>query len=299
MIRHSVVLLLVLSIAALLTLPDTPIFGQPAKLLLRVGATGTLTGKGDSPEEEAGVELMRAFLKEETGLNNAVAKEKDWQTLLAMLVKGQVHVVVFQGYEYAWAQERYPDLKPMALAINHFYYPTAHVLVRRDNAAKDFAGLVGQSVVLPAVNQEFVRLYIDRHCAAAGKPTESFFSKITVPDNAEDALDELIEGTAQVAIVEGVAMEAYRRRKPGRFSQIREVTRSEAFPPMVLAYYGSYLDPATLKSFRNGLLGAAQKRTGARLLMLSRLSSFENAPTGFDKVLAATRLAYPQENKGK
>jgi len=300
MIRHPVALLLPLTVAAALAIPDTSVHGQPARLrLLRVGATGTLTGKGDSGEEEAGVELLRAFLKDETGLNNEIAKEKDWQVLLAMLAKGQVHVVVFQGYEYAWAKERHAELRPMALAINGFRYPTAHVMVRRDAAAKEFTALLGQTLALPAVNQEFVRLYVDRHCLAAGKPTESFFRTIAIPDNAEDALDDVVDGQVQVAVVEGVAYDAYRRRKPGRFGQLKEITRSQAFPPMVLAYYGAYLDDVTLQRFRSGLLGAAHKRTGARLLMLSRLSAFEPAPAGFEKVLAATRLAYPLEVKGK
>lgn len=300
MIRHPVIPLLAFTIAGLLAIPDTALRGAPERIqLLRVGATGTLTGKGDSSDEEAGVDLMRAYLKEETGLNNEIAKEKDWQVLLAMLAKGQVHVVVFQGYEYAWAQEHHPELRPMVVAINGFRYPTAHVMVRRDHAAKDYAGLRGQTVALPAVNQEFVRLYVDRQCAAAGKPTEGFFSKLVIPDNAEDAMDDVVDGQVQVAIVEGVAFDAYRRRKPGRFSQLRELTRSPAFPPMVFAHYGSYLDENTLQRFRSGLLAAAQKRTGARLLMLSRLSAFEPAPAEFTKVLAATRLAYPLENKGK
>src|SRR5207253_6797468 len=47
-------------------------------------------------------------------------------------------------------------------------------------------------------------------------------------------------------------------RKPGRFRQLKEVAHSQPLPPTVVAYYGSNLDDATLRRFRDGLLNAGR-----------------------------------------
>ena len=38
-----------------------------------------------------------------------------------------------------------------------------------------------------------------------------YFSKITVAENAEDALDNLVDGTVQAVAVDQVAVDAYQR----------------------------------------------------------------------------------------
>ena len=45
-------------------------------------------------------------------------------------------------------------------------------------------------------------------------------------------------------------------RKPGRFSKLKEVAHSQAFPPPLVACYEGSLDATTQKRFRDGLLEA-------------------------------------------
>jgi ABC-type phosphate/phosphonate transport system substrate-binding protein len=281
-------------------LPWGSAHAQPARLdVLRVGSTGTLTGAGDSAREKAGVDSLRSFIKEETGLNNEVLPRKTWQELAEQLAKGQVHIGVFEGYEFAWLHEQSADLKPLALAVNGYRYPTAHVMAKRDNPARDFAGLQGQTSSLPVTNQGFLRLFLERQSEAGGKKLEGFFSRVTTPDNVEDALDDVVDGKVQVTAVDRAGYEAYRRRKPGRFGQLKEVVRSQPFPPIVVAYYGSNLDEATLRRFKAALLGAARKPKGETLLTLSHLTGFEAVPDDFNRVLADTRKAYPPPGERK
>ena len=282
------------ALAVALALPCAAARGQQARLdVLHIGATGTLTGDADSQKEKGAVQTLRRFIKDETGFTNDIVRQTDWQELADKMKKGELHVGVFQGYEFAWAQEKHPDLKPLAIAVNSQRYPVAYVLAQRDNTAKDFAGLKGQSLCLPVTNQEFLRLFVDRQCEANGKKADAFFDKLTTPDNVEDALDDVVDGKVRAVVVDGAAVEAYQRRKPGRARRLKEVARSGPFPPAVVAYYGSTLDEATRRLFRDGLVGAAKKEKGEMLLTLSRLTGFEDVPEDFAKVLGKTRKAYP------
>src|SRR5262249_9200555 len=158
------------------------------------------------------------------------------------------------------------DLKSLAVAVNVYTYPVAYVVVKRDNQAKDFAGLQGQSLALSSAGAPYLRFFLDRQIERQGKKTDAFFSKLTHPENVEDAVDDVVEGTVQAAVADRAALEGYKRRKPGRFNQLKEIARSQPFPPPVVAYYGSVLDDATLRRFREGLLSAASKEKGQTLL---------------------------------
>jgi ABC-type phosphate/phosphonate transport system substrate-binding protein len=277
-----------------LLLPLAPAaHGQSRVNVLHIGATGTLTGRADSPMERAGVDTLRVFIKEETGFDSEIAGQLKWDDLAARLAKRQVHVAVFQGFEFAWAKKRDPELKALALAVNRDRYPVAIVLTRRISAVKDFAGLRGRSLSLTVTSLGFLRLFIDRQCTDQGKGTAAFFSKIASADNFEDALDDVVDGLADATVVDRVALAAYEQRKPGRYQKLVEVARSEPFPPLVVAYYASALDEGTLNQFRDGLLGATDKDKGKRLLNLSKLTAFEPIPSDFARVLAETRKAFP------
>src|SRR5205823_14458272 len=106
-----------------------------------------------------------------------------------------------------------------------------------------------------------------------------------------------VDGAVQAAVADRAALEAYKQRKPGRFKQIKEVAHSQPFPPPVVAYYGNYLDAATLKRFEDGLLGAAKKEKGQTTLTLFHLTGFERPAADFAKVLADSRKNYPPELK--
>jgi ABC-type phosphate/phosphonate transport system substrate-binding protein len=141
-------------------------------------------------------------------------------------------------------------------------------------------------------------LFVERQAQAAGKKLDAFFSKVATKENAEDALDDVVDGVIQATVVDRAALEAYKRRKPGRFKQLKPAAESKPFPPVVVAYYGTNLDDATLRRFRDGLLGAAKKERGQMMLTLFRLTGFEPVPDDFGKVLAETRKNYPLTETG-
>ena len=284
----------VCALMAFLVLPGGLAHAQQAKIdVLRIGASGSLSTEKRGDKENSALETLKAFIMEETGLANEILQQKDWRELVDKMSKGDLHLGVFQGYEFAWAQEKQPELRPLALAVNVYRYPVGYVVTQRDSPAKDFAGLQGQSISIPAAGQRFLRLFVEHESQAAGKKPEAFFSKITSPDNIEDALDDVVDGVVQATVVDRAALEAYKRRKPGRFKKLKEVARSQPFPPPLVAYYDKVVDEGTRERFRQGLLGAGQKDKGQTMLTLFRLTGFEAVPEDFGKVLAETRKTYP------
>jgi ABC-type phosphate/phosphonate transport system substrate-binding protein len=261
--------------------------------VLRIGSSGSMTSSTSNVKEEDALETLRTFLKEETGMDNKIVREKNWQEVIDKLVKKELQIGVFQGYEFAWAQDKVPTLKPLMLAVQVHRYPTAFVVVQRDNKATDFAGLEGQSIAIPATSVGFPQLFLEREALAKGKKLEAFFSKITRPEEPEDAIDDVVDGVVQSCVVDQSLLEHYKRRKPGRFARLKQVAQSQPFPPPVVAYKDKDLDEATLDRFRNGLIKASTKERGQRMLNMFHLTGFETIPDDFAKVLAETRKKYP------
>jgi ABC-type phosphate/phosphonate transport system substrate-binding protein len=281
-------------VAASLILSSTlAINGQQARPeVLQIGSSNSwLTGKKD--QEKGAIVTLKTFIKDETGLENEIAMQNGWRQLAARLAQGQLHIGVFQGFEFAWATGQDPRLKTLMVAINIFRYPVVYVLVNKNNPARDFAALKGQTLSIPAIGQGTLHLFLEQQCQRAGSNLHGFFSKITEPDNVEDALDDVVDGATQATVVDRAALEAFKSRKPARHGKLRAAAQSQPFPPPVLAYYDGRLDEATRLRFQQGMLNGMQKEHGQTLLTLCHFTQVEGAPADFEQVLAATRKAYP------
>src|SRR5260370_4907859 len=150
---------------------------QPKVDCRRIGSSRSLASE-QGAKEKAALKTLEAFIKDETGLNNEILREKDWRELAEKMAKGQLHLGVFPGFEFAWAQEQQPQLKPLALAVNVYLYPVAFVVVKAGNPAKDISGLKGQSLAIPDTGQGFLRLFLERQGSAGGKKLETLLSHV-------------------------------------------------------------------------------------------------------------------------
>jgi ABC-type phosphate/phosphonate transport system substrate-binding protein len=268
---------------------------EPAVLL--IGSSAATTDPAARRREEASRPTLQRFIKEETGLDNKVTHQKDWRDLADRLTRGELHLGVFEGYEFAWAQERRPGLKALAVAVNVHRYPVACVMVQRGGPVKGFAALQGRSIYLPAEGPHHLRVFVEQRCRVAGKTAATFFAKITSQESVEDALDDVVDGAIAAAAVDHAALEAYQRRKPGRARRLRELTRSQPFPPPVVAYHGTALSEASRRRFAAGLLAAHRKEKGRTMLTYFRVTAFQAVPDDYPRVLARSRKEYPAPAK--
>jgi ABC-type phosphate/phosphonate transport system substrate-binding protein len=276
------------------------VFGQQAKVdALHIGTSGSVTSETSKDKEKSALELLHGFLKDETGFDNEVQRQKSWRELADKMAGGQLQLGVFQGYEFAWARAKHSTLKPLAVAVDVYTFPVVYVVARKDDPAANFAGLQGQSLSLPAVGRSYLNLFVERQSQAQGKDLKSFFAKVVSPDNYEDALDDVVDGVVQAAVVDRSGLEAFKRRKPARFNRLKDVARSEPLPPGVIAFQDGALEQATLQRFRDGLLNAAKKEKGRTLLTYFRLTGFAEVPRDFDQVLARAVKDYPPSSGKK
>jgi ABC-type phosphate/phosphonate transport system substrate-binding protein len=266
--------------------------GQRVKTL-QIGTSGSLIAPDDSGTEKGALDALASLMKDETGFDVKIVRQKGWRELADNMAKGQLQLGIFRGVELAWATDNNPHLQPLVLAGKSSAYSIVSAMTRNDNPAKDFAGLQGQSLSIPAIGDRDLRLFIDRTCRAMSKDPESFFSKITSPHNVEDALDDVVDGVVQATVVDQMMLEAYQRRKPGRFARLKEIARSKPLPPTVLAYDDRTLDEALARRIRDGLLNPADRTKQERTLSLFHWAGFYPVPTGFAEMLAQTRKTYP------
>jgi ABC-type phosphate/phosphonate transport system substrate-binding protein len=233
-------------------------------------------------------------MHEQTGLNCDLASPTDAYDLAKKATNHEVELAVFQGFEFAWIRENYPDLKPLVIAVNKHRNRKAHLIIREVYTATSMADLKGKELAIPTRSRDHCRLFVERTCRELGSSSGEFFSKINERLNVEDALDRLAENELQAVVVDDVALECYRLRKPGRFELLKDLCQSEWFPDTIVAYRSGAFDKATLDRLRRGLKTSDQCSVGRQLLTLWMMTAFEDLPDGFDKMLGDINNAYPR-----
>jgi ABC-type phosphate/phosphonate transport system substrate-binding protein len=270
--------------------------GQPADppATVRIGLVRTLFR--DVPEPMVQLMMMEPFgalMRSHTGLNGKVIACGDAHDLGGKLHRGKVDLGVFHGFEFAWAQEKYPDLRPLAIAINKYRHLTANLVVRNDTDAAGFTSLKGKVIALPRHSPEHCRLFLERACRECGAEPRGFFTKVATPANVEDALDEVVRGKVQAAVVDGVSLKSYQQIKSGCCARLKVLKQSEIFPAAVVAYRQGALEPATLTRIHEGMIGANQNARGRDLMAMWKLTAFENVPADYAQTLANIARVYP------
>jgi ABC-type phosphate/phosphonate transport system substrate-binding protein len=260
---------------------------------IRAGIVRTLFRDIPEPLIKVSMIPFQALMHQQTGLNCDLVPPTDAYDLAEQLTKHEVQIAVFQGFEFAWVQEKYPELKPLVIAVNKHRNRKAHLIVRDDYPGTSLADLKGKELAIPLRSRDHCRLFLERNCQECGFSTSQFFSKISSNLNVEEALDELADNKLQAVVVDDVALECYQRRKPGRFEQLKDLCQSEWFPDTVVAYAPETFTKATLGRLRTGLKTADKCAIGRQLLTLWLMTAFEDLPEDFDKMLTDINKAYP------
>ena len=291
---RMIVVLVVLLVAA-------PCRAREVPAALRIGTTEPFVEEGvpEACDPAAVEDMYRKLIQDSTGIANNISVVENYQVLAERLARGKLQLGVFMGYEFAWAQAKYPKLKPLAVTVNHYRYRYPCVVVRRDSKMFDRADLKGKPVGLPRNGFGYFRLFVEGQGRRAGHDPQTFVGPITTFEDVETLLDDVVDGKQQAAVLDRLSLETYHRRKPARFAQLRKVLESPALPPPLLAYHEGGLDSKTLQRLRDGLTKVHKTQKGEWILTLFRQTSFDQAPSNFDGVLADLRKNYPAPSLNK
>jgi ABC-type phosphate/phosphonate transport system substrate-binding protein len=263
--------------------------------VLHIGTTETTVEEAvpEGADETAMQATHRQFIQAVTSFDSDIVALENHEVLAERLASGRLQVGVFLGYEFAWAQARYPKLQVLAVGINHHLYRYPALVVHRDGPVSDLADLKGRTLALPRMGQSYARLFFGAQSRVAGQDPGGLLGRIDSFEDAETPLDDVVDQTEQAAVVDRLVLEAYRRRKPGRFARLKALSESAPMPPVLIAYYDGNLDPQTVTHLQDKLTNAHKQTNGEQLLMLFRLTRFAPPSPEFERVLAETRKTYP------
>jgi ABC-type phosphate/phosphonate transport system substrate-binding protein len=238
--------------------------------------------------------------KECTGLNARMVVGGDPFEMSRKLRAHELDFAVYQGVEFAWASQKYPDLTPLMVALNRHRYLKAHLVVRKDNTATCFADIKGRDLALPKKSKEHVRLFLERNCFDCGQcDPKAFFSDVVRPMSTETALDQVCAGQVHATVVEAVAFENYQTIKPGCCAKLKVLKTSETFPVGVIAYRKGQVSEATLNRFRDGMVSANKNERTREMMNLYQITSFEPVPDDYAQTCADIVKAYPPPEPAK
>ncbi|HEV3444280.1 MAG TPA: PhnD/SsuA/transferrin family substrate-binding protein [Gemmataceae bacterium] len=268
---------------------------EPAKWVepIRIGLASSVTR--DTPEAAVQV-LLEPFadlMESLTGITGQVVLGGDVHTLTQRLKANQFQLCIFQGVEFAWAQQECPELKPLMIAVNKRRHVQACVVVRSDSKATTWEDLRHKSVALPRHSLEHCHLFLQRCCREHGQDADHFFAQIVTPPGVELALDDVVRGKVRAAVVDVVGLEAYQREKPGCYERLKRIKVSELFPAAVVVYYSDRLSDAMLGRFKDGMARAKETAVGRQLMAAVRWTGFEPVPADYQKTLTEILKAYP------
>jgi ABC-type phosphate/phosphonate transport system substrate-binding protein len=264
-------------------------FAQP----VRIGLIASLFRDMSEPLMQVIMRPFKSLMEAQTGMTGQLVSGGDALTLGQRLKEGKIHLGVFHGVEFAWARTKIPQLKPLLIAVNHQRYLRANLVVRDDGKIASVADLKGQVVALPHLSKEHCWLFLERRCVPAGTKPEKFFARLATPRDANYAIDDVIEGAAQAAVIDDADLSAYRKQYPQYFAKVKVLQQSEQFPCAVIAYHPGTLSAEMIERFRSGMLAAKESRQGLQLMKMVRINSFEEVPADFDRMLSDILKAYP------
>lgn len=264
---------------------------------IRIGIMHTLFQDTPKPLLNRMLKPFQSLMDAQTGLHSQVVAAEDAGSLGRLLASKEIHFGVFHGFEFAWARQQYPELKPLVVAQSDQRQLRACLIVHQNSDVNDVDDLQGKSLAIPFQVQEHCRLLVERHCQDCGQTPRTYFVQITNPSNQEIALDDVVDGVVQAAVVDGQAFDSFHKRKPGRWAKLKVVQESEAFPGVVVAHRPKVLDAATIQLICTGLLKANQSRQGASLLTFAGINGFKTVPKDYDAALAKVIKAYPPPSR--
>jgi phosphonate transport system substrate-binding protein len=261
---------------------------------VRIGMIQTLFRGVEANTMLALTEPFSELLYSQTGIRGQFCIVADGKEMARQIQGGELHLGILHGIEFAWIKQQYSDLKPLILAYNHTIKLKGYLLVRDDSDVQQVAQLKGKPAAFP--KRSLNHCYVFTHMAIqeAGHDPAGFFGASSCPANTEAALDAVVDGTAVATVVDGVALETYKSRKPGRAARLRVIKESCIYPTATFIYKPDAADPDMVKKFQEGMTTAHTRILGRQMLTLWRLSNFGQVPDEYAELLNDILKIHPQ-----
>src|SRR5580765_2999822 len=264
---------------------------------IKIGVAGSLFRDLSEAKTETLIPDFEGLFLEHTGLKGEIIKAGDATDVGKKLNDKTVQLGVLNGFEFAWARQSFPELRPLVIAAQRQKNLKAFVVVLNESKAASLADLKGKVLSIPSGTPEQCHLFLERELAAMKVDPKTFFAKVELHPNSEDALDDVLRNKVQAVLVDGISLDTYEQVNPGRYARLKMLKQAEGFPPAVMAYRTGGFDDATLAQLKKGLLNAKNTVKGKEQLAQWKLTGFEEVPNEFEGMVVDILKRYPPEKK--
>jgi ABC-type phosphate/phosphonate transport system substrate-binding protein len=235
---------------------------------------------------------FQTLFQRHTGLAGSIELVSSADVLASKLKDRSLDLGVFHGFEFAQQRTLHPDLTPVVVSVPVGEALEACIIVPIDSPVKQLSDLKGIDLVVPRSQKPHVYAYIEK--TRAGLPADSVKLVLKPTITGEEALNGVAGGEMGAVLIEVAALKAYSHLQPGASKQIREVVRSERFPPTVIAYKpGGKATAAMISKVRSGMINAEKSPQGRTLMMLWNLKGFAEVPVDYEAQLRTILKSYP------
>jgi|GEM_PF-695560 len=288
-------LVIVSGVACLALLDSQVAYAADEPLDVKIGLVQGLFRDVQPVMMKAMAKPFREVMAKQTGCDCDVEICTDALCLAQQLKDKKLHLGVFHGFEFAWAQKKCPELVPLIITIPHSRKVQAYIVVHTDSELKKLSDLEGEVVMIPRGAKSHSLAFLE-------KARDGFAKNIATPKTdtkltTEDCLNGVVRGEIVAALVDSASLEGYQALQPGAFKQLKMLRQSEAFPAAVVAYHKDVLTAQQAQAIRTGMLDAHKNTTGKMLMMMWNLKGFEEAPATYQNELDAILKSYPVPEK--
>lgn len=280
-------------VLACLTTPGVPAAEKKSqRAIIQIGLVDSIFRDVPDSMVKLALRPFRELMFSQTGLRGKLISAGDALTLGEQLTSNKLQLGVFHGFEFAWAQQKYPELRPLMIAVNHHRCLHAYILVKKDNGIEKLADLKGKKLAVPYRTREHCHLYLDHCCLELGKEAGSFF-QIDTSSDVEAALNSVAEGRIDAVLVDGVVLGFYKKVHASLYRKLKPLKKSGVFPAAVVAYHAGAVNKKALHRFKTGMVKAKKSTRGQQLLLMAHMTGFEPVPADFQDLLDEVAKTYP------
>ncbi len=264
--------------------------GQNAPATVEIGMPNSLFQGVPQFLRNAGAKPFLKLMKDATGIGGNINFEPDAMTLAGHVQTGKIQLGVFQGHEFAWAKQKYPNLVPIAVA-KPMQPVQAYCIVRYNCSAKDLGDMDKKTIILPSLHRDYCDLFLmkEKQKHMQGK---AFNAQITAKNSA-DAIFDVIDEKADCTIVDTASLHFFKTVHPGAFGNVKILCQSEIFPNACIAVKKDDLAPQVLEKFQSALLRAQDLPGGMPMLATWKLDGFVRVPDDYENQLKNVLKLYP------
>jgi ABC-type phosphate/phosphonate transport system substrate-binding protein len=212
----------------------------------------------------------------------------------AKLRSGQVHVAAMTGLEYGWLRDLAGrGLQPLVISNAGLRTGESEQLIVREGG-KQLQELRGAKLAVFAKPYPSAHIYLRQLQRARG--SDFLSGRTAVLSNASKALQAVLSGGADAAIIDTYTLQGYQRVFPGQAARLRIVDRTKSYPMVPVVGF-----PQHMNRIRAGLWGEVQTELtrvhtnprAAAFLEVWRVRGFNMPPGDYDRSAAQAAKDFP------